>query len=155
MYSSFLLKEKFTDCEIFYKFLNCSFRPIELSYFIFVRAVVEKETEVKMYSHKTGVCKDIRNFFLNIESVDAILERIFGFGKAVKINRFKQKILKKDRYFFKQDRIHVYVFLKIALEDYCRCRNLTKEEVEEMEKERREELELVSELTPRTSSVGY
>jgi hypothetical protein len=47
------------------------------------------------------------------------------------------------------------VFLKIALEDYCRCRNLTKEEVEEMEKERREELELVSELTPRTSSVGY
>lgn len=142
IYSCFLLKEKFIDCEIFYKFVIGSYKPIELSYFIFVRAVIEKETLTKFFDFKTGKCKEVRNFYLQSEVIDPVLAKIFGIGKEIKINRFKQKVIKFDRDMMKQKRIHVYRFLKVALEDYYRCRKRTGEDT--MEEEDEELMLLVS-----------
>ena len=37
VYSSYRYKEKYPDCDIFYKFMSDLYQPLELSYFIFVR----------------------------------------------------------------------------------------------------------------------
>lgn len=37
VYSSFHYKEKYPDCDLFYKFMSDLYHPLELSYFIFVR----------------------------------------------------------------------------------------------------------------------
>ena len=37
VFSSFRYKEKYPDCDIFYKFMSDLYHPLELSYFIFVR----------------------------------------------------------------------------------------------------------------------
>lgn len=36
-FSSFLHREKFFDCDIFFKFLNGNYKPLELMYLLFVR----------------------------------------------------------------------------------------------------------------------
>lgn len=144
IYSCFLLKDKFTDCGIFYKFVNGSYKPIELSYFIFVRAVIEKETLTKFFDFKTGKCKEVRNFYLPSEVIDPVLAKIFGIGKEVKINRFKQKVVKFDPDMMKQRRIHVYRFLEVALLDYYGCRKRAAGEAEESDDDAEELMLLVS-----------
>lgn len=37
VFSSFRYKEKYPDCDLFYKFMSDLYHPLELSYFIFVR----------------------------------------------------------------------------------------------------------------------
>lgn len=37
VYSAFRYKDKYVDCEMFFKFVTSFYLPLELSYFIFVR----------------------------------------------------------------------------------------------------------------------
>lgn len=37
VYSAYIYKDKFVDCDIFYKFVSDLYHPLELNYFIFLR----------------------------------------------------------------------------------------------------------------------
>ena len=68
------------------------YSPIDLSYFMFMRALIEKESRKKIFDFETTKSQDVRTCYLNMQQLDGILEGLFGGGKTVKINRFKQKI---------------------------------------------------------------
>jgi len=122
VYSCYTLRQKFIDCEIFYAFLVDEYKEIELNYFLFVRAVVEKECLEKFFDRATGKCRDVRNFYITKYSVNCVLERIFGYGKSIKINRFLSKMVQKIPDFQREQKLHVYRFLQFALVDYVNCR---------------------------------
>lgn len=126
IYSCFLLRNKFLNCKIFYQFAIRDYTSLELSYFIFIRAIIEKETREFFYDRNTGKSREIRNFYLTWSEVNSILEKIFGYGKSIRINRFKQKIFNYDRNLRKEDKLHVYDFMEVALVDYYKCRKYGK-----------------------------
>jgi hypothetical protein len=66
VYSCFLQKEKYIDCDIFYNFCNHVYQPLELSYFMFVRALIEKESRRKIFDFEHCKSIDIRTFYLNM-----------------------------------------------------------------------------------------
>lgn len=125
IYSAFLQKEKYIDCDIFYKFCTGEFKPLELSYFMFIRALIEKETRKKIFNFELVKSIDIRTFYLSMHQLDGILESLFGVGKTVKINRFKQKIFMFDGSIKESGKIHFYDLLLIALTDYSNMRKYT------------------------------
>jgi hypothetical protein len=131
IYSCFVQRAKFDDCDIFYKFVSGEFIEIELSYFIFIRAIVEKECLTKFFDRATGKCKDVRNYYLTKYNINCVLEKVFGYGKSGKINRFLQKLYAKIPEFKNEERLHVYKFLKLALVDYANCRKFGDNYVEE------------------------
>lgn len=60
VYSAFKYKDKFPDCDIFYKFVTDLYHPLELSYFVFVRAILEKETAQVFFEPNTSKTIDVR-----------------------------------------------------------------------------------------------
>ena len=72
-YSCFLKKQKNFDCEIFFSFLSGHLTFQELSYMIFLRAIIEKETESHFYILKDKKYKDVKTFYLTAKQLDSVL----------------------------------------------------------------------------------
>lgn len=89
VYSAFLQSEKYIDCDIFYKFCTKEYKPVDFGYFMFVRALIEREMRKKLFNHSSGSSTDIRTLYLSLSQLQGVLENIFGVGKTVAINRFK------------------------------------------------------------------
>jgi len=96
VYSAFLQSEKYIDCDIFYKFCTKEYKPVDFGYFMFVRALIEREMRKKLFNHSSGSSTDIRTLYLSHSQLQGVLENLFGVGKTVAINRFKQKINEFD-----------------------------------------------------------
>lgn len=131
-YSCFVHQEKFNDCELFFKFLVGRYSSNELFYFVFIRTIVEKQTGKKFFDKERSKFHEARNYFLSSSQLSSILERIFGFGNTTKINRFKQKLFEFDKSLDQDSNIHVYIFLKVAMIDYHRCKKYGKNYGQEM-----------------------
>ena len=148
IYSCFLLRNRFDECDIFYNFLTDHYKPVDLSYFIFVRAVIEKELRVLFFDRNTGKSIDTREIFLSQKQMGFVLERIFGYGNSTKINRFFQNMYALEPSLRYEDNIKVYKFMKIALVDYFKSRKLGSMY------SNREEHEIILDLTPKNYTVN-
>jgi hypothetical protein len=98
---------------------------------MFVRALIEKETRRKIFDFELCKSIDIRTFYLNMYQLDGILEAMFGVGKTVNINRFKQKISVFDPKILKVGKIHFYDLLLVSLKDYVGMRKYQQKELKE------------------------
>lgn len=114
-YSSFLLMEKFVDCRIYYYFLMGKLSVKDLTYFIYVRTLVEKESQVRMYDLKSKRYRDVRSFYIEEVQCDHIEESICGFGKVMKINKLKRWISHYNKNVSHPSKTHVYSILAGAL----------------------------------------
>ena len=133
VYSCYTLRQKFIDCDIFYRFLVDDYKEIELNYFLFVRAIIEKDCLGKFFDRATGKCRDVRNFYISKQNINSVLERVFGYGKSIKINRFLSKLVQKLPDFNREEKMHVYQFLQFSLTDYVNCRKFGENYKEEDE----------------------
>ena len=147
VFSCFLFRGRFPDCEIFYNFLTNHYKPVDLSYFIFVRAVVEKELRVLFFNRSSGKSVETREIFLSKKKLGFVLERIFGFGNSNKITRFFQKMYQLDPSLRYEKNMQVYKFLKIAVLDYYKTRRFGKDYRE------KDDLQTLLDLTPKNNKV--
>jgi hypothetical protein len=90
IFSCDVYTENAPDCAIFLKFLTQEYDSKELKYFIFVRAVIEKEIKKKFFdgTDSTKGKIDTRGTLLEENQIYAVLDRIFGVGKSVRHMRF-------------------------------------------------------------------
>lgn len=122
VYSSFKFKDKYPDCDIFYKFISDFYQPRELSYFIFLRAIIERGVHQIFFEKGTHKEIDVRQFYLNPSDLDHTIFEIFGYGNSTKSTRFKQKLNETFPELRLGAQIKTYVFLNFCIHDYFRCR---------------------------------
>lgn len=111
-------RDRYADCEIFLRFLTDDYNHQELQYFIFVRAVVEKETQKKFFDAKTGSTMDTRGSMMNDHQLNAVLDLVFGQGKNQRIIQFLQRQISFDETYRDKKKCNIYKFLYVALYDF-------------------------------------
>lgn len=60
--------------------------------------------------------------YISKPQITNVIDGIFSYGNAIKINRFSQKLYETFPELHKCERLKTYTFLNFALYDYYRCR---------------------------------
>lgn len=113
------LKHRCPDCEVFLRLLISEYQFDELKYFIFTRAMVEKELERKFHHENIRDRIDPKSTVLDMDTVYSLMEAMFGFGNFKRQKSFLDKLQSLDESFRMRKKINVHKFLFIALYDYC------------------------------------
>ncbi len=132
VFSAFKYREKYPDCDIFYKFVSDLYHPLELSYFIFIRAIVERETGQIFFESQSTKLIDIRTLYITKKEIHYVVDNVFGCGNTIKISRFNQKLYETFPELKLDDQMKTYTFLNFALFDYYRCRRTSDRRAEEV-----------------------
>lgn len=122
VYSAYHYKDKYENCDIFYKFVSDLYHPLELNYFIFLRAVIEKEFGQVFFEANSTKVIDVRVLHMSRYQIEHTVDQVFGPGNTVKISRFMQKLFDVYPSLRLDDKIKTYGFLAFALFDYYKCR---------------------------------
>lgn len=132
VFSAFKYREKYPDCDIFYKFVSDLYHPLELSYFIFIRAIVERETGQIFFESQSTKLIDIRQLYISKKQIHYVVDNVFGCGNTIKISRFNQKLYETFPELRVEEQMKTYTFLNFALFDYYRCRRTSDRRAEEV-----------------------
>jgi len=124
VYSAFKYKDKYVDCDIFFKLISDIYQPLELSHIILIRSIIIEETSQEFFEHNSNKVIDVRQLYLSKDQVDHIIGIIFGMGNTIKINRFKTKLLETYPNFRTELRLKTYLFIDFSIKDYYRCRTM-------------------------------
>lgn len=120
IFSSYQYLPKYPDASIFYKLLSDIYSPADLAYFIFLRALVEKETKAPFYRGQEAV--DMRLLYLSKGQMAAVLNEVFGVGNTPRINRFYQVMYEAHPHLRHELKVKSYEFIAVCLADYYRAR---------------------------------
>ena len=118
VFSCHTYAEQYCDCELFLRFQTREFNAKELKFFIFVRAIIEKEIKKKFFETNTNKRIDTRASMIDSDQIYAILNATFGFGKSVRQSRFIKQLAAFDENYRQKQKINVYKFLYVALYDF-------------------------------------
>ena len=113
------LKNKNPDCEIFLRLLINQYQLTELKYFIFTRAMIEKELNKSFYHLDIRERIDASGTVLNIYNINSLMETMFGIGNRKRVKNFLDKLTSLDEDFCYKKKIKIHKFLYIALYDFC------------------------------------
>jgi len=118
VFSCHVHSETYCAAELFLRFLTKEFNEKELKFFIFVRAIIEKELKRKFFDMNINKRIDTRGTLMDIDQIYAILDAIFGFGKSVRQANFLKQLDSFDENFRFKKKVSVYKFLYVALYDF-------------------------------------
>ncbi|KAM3134240.1 hypothetical protein pb186bvf_013660 [Paramecium bursaria] len=102
---------------LFKKFMNKDYEEEDLMYYLFVRAIVEKEIGQQIYSRAQVV--ELQTKVLIPKQIENIIHTVFGFDQEQEIEQLMQLCNQK----MTNKKMNAFEFMLLALEKYYKDRN--------------------------------